>query len=344
MGVNLKFSDSKRKPMQPENISVDDLYDFAEYAAPIFEYSLNLFKKKFERKTGIQCNVTMGPQKERKRVEDKLKEADIAGNPSNVLDILRATVTVEKIEDLLEFLNFTKNLKFTKNDFDVNNFDKNILENIKKRITKDVKHKNAQNYYNQKLSQEEMDLIIGKEVILAKKRIMINCEKMEDLPTPNVAISNSFSFETNNQLKQKYPFLNTKPRVKNSNYMDFKFYVCIPIPAFGITKDKDYMICEVIATLNCFDKVYDKTHWLLEKTRSFEPKAKDDVEPDTFKRTFDVLTCSMYVDDVIAEYNKKYPNNIQLIPHNDNKELREDILNKVSGSVTITKALLGCRE
>ena len=342
--VNIKFSNSKHKPMQPENITVDDLYGFAEYAAPIFEYSLNLFKKKFQKKTGIECNVSVGPQKERKRVEDKLKEADIEGNPSNILDILRGTVTVETIEDLLEFLNFTRKLEFTKKDFSKASFDEEILSGIKARIEKVVKKRNFENHYGKKLSKEEFDSIVDKELTLAKKRIALSCEKMEDLPMPNVAISNSFSFNVDNNLKQKYDFLTTKPRVKNSNYMDFKFYVCIPIPTFGLEKEKDYMICEVIATLNCFDKVYDKTHCLLEKTRNFKEKEDDDIEPDTFKLAFDTLSRCMYVDGVIEKYNNMYPNKIQIVPHNDDKMLREDILNKVSGSITLTKALCNCRD
>ena len=50
----------------------------------------------------------------------------------------------------------------------------------------------------------------------------------------------------------------------------------------------------------------------------------------------------MYVDDVITKYNLEHPNGIQILPHNDNKQLRENLLNSVN-SLTLIKALCDCR-
>ena len=130
--------------------------------------------------------------------------------------------------------------------------------------------------------------------------------------------------------------------------MDFKFYVCIPIPNADIEKNvvkNDYMICEVIATLNCFDDVYEKTHVLYALERDkFTPKKCDDLTEKNYKKALKVLRRSIYVDDVIEGYNKEHPNSIQILPHEDNANLRRAFLNQIGSSVTLTTALCDCRD
>ncbi len=332
--IEYKYSDIK-KPMQPENISVDGLYDYADYASLLFEYSINLFKKKFEKLSGKSCNLFIGPMKDRKRVDEKLNETDIE-SPSDILDILRATVTLKTVEDLLDFLKYTKTFFFTKKDFNPLSLDKDVLSSIRKRFEKNIMMKYPS------ITNAEVEKKVDEAMKVAVEQLKNNCKNMGELPSTNVAISNSFSLKVDEKQKQKYDFLSIKSRLKNSNYMDFKFYVCIPIPAFEIGMDEDYIICEVITTLDCFNDVYSKTHFLFEKTRNFKSLPDDDISPEAFNTVFNALSCSMYVDDVITKYNSEHPNSIQIIPHNDNKQVRENLLNSID-SLTVTKALCDCR-
>ena len=359
--VKIKYNKDLTKPMQVEDINVEHLYKLAEYASPIFEYTINLLKKKFEENVGAKCNVRMGPLKSRDRVEEKLREPEVDNNPSNILDIVRATVTLNTLEDLLKFLKFVKNTKLCISDFEEDNLDKSILSDIKKRVRSSViaeevlkKEENAQ--YTP-LSERKISLDVATRMLDFKKRIKVGLNNVDETPALKGAIRNSFSFNIDKNLRQEYPFLPIKSENKRSNYMDVKFYICVPISSFDDVKNKDnYMICEVIATLSCFDKVYDKTHALFEVVRdvqdlisekninnTFKPKYNGDIEPEILIEVLNCIARGIYVDDVIMEYNEKNKNSIQLLPHNDDKVWRDNILNNVGSSLTLMNALCGIK-
>ncbi|MBR1544962.1 MAG: hypothetical protein IJ638_03400 [Alphaproteobacteria bacterium] len=92
MTVKVRYNDIK-KPIQPKNTILDDLYTHAKYSGVVFDYVLNILKKKFKEQTGIDCNAEMGPLKQAKRACEKLQDDDIEG-AFEILDILRATVTI----------------------------------------------------------------------------------------------------------------------------------------------------------------------------------------------------------------------------------------------------------
>ena len=222
MTVKIEYKNSEiKKPMQPKNISVDGLYDYASYASVLFEYSMSIFKNKFEHSSGKKCNLFFGTMKDRKRVYEKIKEDDIL-SASNVLDVLRATVTLNTVEDLLDFLKYTKTFSFNKKDFNSMALDKNALDIIRENIEENVKKEH--------LSEEETKLKVDGLMTASINKLKNNCKNMKELPITNVAIIDSFSLKVDEKQRHKYDFIPAKPRVKNSNYMDFKFYVCIPIP------------------------------------------------------------------------------------------------------------------
>ncbi|MCR5506608.1 MAG: hypothetical protein K6F04_02030 [bacterium] len=97
MTLKIKYNDMK-KPMQPENINLKGLYGYAEYSSIVFDYVLHSLKKKFKDKTGLDCNVKMGPLKQGQRACEKLQDDDIDG-PSDILDILRGKVLVNTVEN-----------------------------------------------------------------------------------------------------------------------------------------------------------------------------------------------------------------------------------------------------
>ncbi|MCR5507049.1 MAG: hypothetical protein K6F04_04355, partial [bacterium] len=216
--------------------------------------------------------------------------------------------------------------------------DENCQKQIKNQMNLDIEK------FSEEFSMSEEQMNFETEKRIKSLQFLKN---KENLPFANVGVSNAFSLNLDKETKTKYPFLLGQPKIKSSNYMDFKFYVCIPIPDGNVGKSmkKDYMICEIIATLDCFEKVYEKTHSLFELERKeFKKSKNDDLSEDKYKLALNILRRAIYIDDVIEKYNKEHPNSIQILPHNDNKEFRDDVLDKIGSSLTLTSALCGCRD
>ncbi len=164
-----------------------------------------------------------------------------------------------------------------------------------------------------------------------------------DVPVVNSFVRNSFNFDLNDYVKNKYLFLKKPSNPNKRNYMDFKFYICIPVPSVINDLSGDtFMFTEVIATLDCFKNVSDKTHNLYEAKRSFKYSPDDDLSEDTFLTAMDALIRSMYID-AIEEYNNSHSLGIKIHPYNDNKDLRLKILNDLGSSITLTKAICSAR-
>lgn len=339
--ANIKFG-KRGKPIQPENISVEDLFENGVYSKVIFDYVLLILKEKFEKTHNTKLHTTMVPLKTPNRVKEKLKEDDIE-NASDILDIVRATVSLKTVEELLEFLQFISTNPIDRNsfeeeyDFTKPSFsDKTISYNYEKKDENDQPITNTDG----KLVLEEThqtDLIVKKFNNIKQKGLITK------LPETNVHIKNAFHLDTTPELIEKYKFL-SKFSVKDSNYMDFKFYIYIPIPSLEDKSVNDYMICEVIATLDCFYHVGAKTHVIFEALRTFQHFKEDDIEPDTLILALNALLRGIHVDDVITKYNEEHKDSIKILPYKDNKKLREDILNNVDSSFTFTKLLCGCRD
>ena len=370
----IKYNDIK-KPMQPNKSVVENLYNNTKYAGVVFDYILNLLEKRFKEQVGGNCKLKMGPLKAAERVYEKIKDDDIKTS-SNVLDFLRATFSFDTIEDLLDFVNFTKSYSFTNEDFNADTLNKKVLSKIESRTKtnliqadKNIGIVNIYEKYETALNacegtDKELRAKIkerrSKEVEEFSKSFNfseeeINSEAMatftsfrnflknnENLPIANVGVSNSFSLGIDNEIKTKYPFLKDKLKERNSNYMDLKFYVCIPIP---LSENKDYMICEVITTLNCFDKIYNKTHVLLELERSeFTPHKQDDVTEADFKEGIKLIKRAMYLDDVIEKYNNEHPNSIQIVPYKNDREYINETLNKLGDKLSFSMRICGCEK
>ncbi len=363
---------SFRKPMQPDNIDLNGLYDKASYSGIVFDYVLHLLQKKFKDQKGLDCEVKVGPVKGGERAVEKLvTDLDLKKNPSNILDILRATITVSDVETLLDFIDFTTKVTFQYKDFKKSALNKTVLSGIKDRLRSNVveikknmeivdicmdaakKSEGKDEDYKEEIERKrkhdvsvisntfrlpEESIDFETDAIFDYFNIFLHEEK--NLPSANVGISNGFSLAVSDQVKQKYPFLKAEPKIKESNYMDFKFYVCIPTPLL----ENEYMICEVIATLDCFDKVYPKTHILYEASRKdFKEKVWDDMKKEELKILSDTLRQEKYIE-LIKNYNNKHPSSIQILPYKDDKKLREQILNQVCGTLTFTSTIWGCRD
>ena len=299
--------ENRKKPTQPIGITEEELYQYAElYAKPVYDYSLNVLKEEFEAKYNTSSKMKLSELKSKKRFREKLEERDIGKNPSNILDIVRGTMSFDSVENLLDFIAFTLSFKFQPKHFD--------------------KFPNAK----------------------VKKHLQSNTL---DMPVANFYLSNGFNFDINDDNKdailKKYPFLSNEAHVKKNNYMDFKFYMYIPIPTFedsvGLKKMNDFICCEVIATINDFLNQYDKTHDLYELTRKFEPLSTDDVDPKTFCSVISALSTTIHIDNVINGYNEAHPDSLHLKPYKDDKDSRLSILNSVQNSITLSNAICGIR-
>lgn len=164
-----------------------------------------------------------------------------------------------------------------------------------------------------------------------------------DVPVVNSFVRNSFNFDLNDYVKNKYPFLKKSSNPNKRNYMDFKFYICIPVPSVINDLSGDtFMFTEVIATLDCFKNVSDKTHNLYEAKRSFTSSDSDDIKKEDFLIAMESLICGINVD-AIEEYNNLHPDGIQISSYKDNKDLRLKILNSLGSSVTLTSAICNVR-
>ena len=294
--MNFVTKDNRNKPAQPLGISVDGLFGYAQYSKPVFDELLRILVDSFTTSQNRKCKLILPPLKTKERVLEKLEDDDIEGKPSNILDVVRATVSLPSVEDLLEFINYSINFNFKKSDF------------------KNMQNKNVYSL-------------------------------MQSVPSANVFVTNAFLLDIDDDIKEKYPFLKKTPEIKKSNYMDFKFYTYIPIPKLSDTvKNEEYMLCEVIATLDDFTKVYNRTHAILEGFRTFEHTDNDDVSEDIFSKAMIHILKRIHVDDVIEKYNKKHPNGIKILPYADDKEVSVNFLNSVSPSQTITDALCGVRK
>ena len=166
---------------------------------------------------------------------------------------------------------------------------------------------------------------------------------MTDVPVINKLVRNSFNFDVNATMKNKYSFLKNPADLNTRNYMDFKFYICIPVPNIeNNLKEDTFMFTEVIATLDDFVPISEKTHNLYEVKRSFKPSKDDDIKKDSFMKAMDALICGINVG-AIEEYNKSHAFGIQILPYQDNEKSRLKVLNDLETSITLTNAICNVR-
>lgn len=333
------------KPRQPDDVKVDDLINFGGAVKGAFDYLLLVLKEKFEKAHNTTMRTTVVPLKSRKRINEKIEKDDDIYGASDILDVVRGTVSFKTVEELLDFLQFISTTKFTEDDFTQNydflspSFNDESFTYISEKL----------NENGEPVKDEKGNAVLEKTHTIDKLLKRYNPAKylMNNLPRTDICISNSFLLDVDEKQRKKYRFLTKKPSLKPSNYMDFKFYVKIPIPSFidGKGKQKgDFLICEVIATLDCFVDVYEKTHVIYEVIRTFTPMVGDDLPEQTFKKVLKALLRAIHVDDVITNYNVNHPNSIQILPYNDNKEERDEMLNRAGSSIALTKALCQARD
>ncbi len=116
-------------------------------------------------------------------------------------------------------------------------------------------------------------------------------------------VANNFNLNKNTVTKEKlekYPFLNRQVLLKDSEFMDIKLYLKVPIELNGY--DNIYVLSEVLCTLHGFINYYEITHIIYEITRSDKNYIQKNEQIQKF---IQCLAYKLHRDQVINKYNDK---------------------------------------
>ncbi len=104
---------STEKPTQPTS-DIEILLKSAVFVKPIFDKQVSLITDAFSKQNNIyNLSVKKAPNKTKERAEKKVKECDVKGY-NGILDYTRGAIIFKTLEDLFNFVNFTRNFKFPK--------------------------------------------------------------------------------------------------------------------------------------------------------------------------------------------------------------------------------------
>lgn len=125
--------------------------------------------------------------------------------------------------------------------------------------------------------------------------------------------------------KCKYPFIKNNTNIKQSEFMDIKLYLKIPIYRFSDISD-NYMFTEILCTLTGFRKYYDLTHKLYEITRSNSNKLFNELKSyatkDEIREYLKYAIYNIHRYKVIDPYNQNVKNKLKMSPVDEIKEAK----------------------
>ena len=100
------------KPTQPTN-DVEILLKSAVFVKPIFDKNMQYITNSFAKQNNTNKPYFIAaPNKNRERIEEKIKENDIGGY-NEILDYVRGAIVFTNLDDLFNFVNFAKKFKFS---------------------------------------------------------------------------------------------------------------------------------------------------------------------------------------------------------------------------------------
>ena len=322
-----------KKPMQSEKInSVKVARDAGRMAQGLFEQALYIATVNYANQHNKKILLKYTDIKGADRIEAKSGDQDIGGDCRKILDIVRATVVFETIEDVLDFVGTMKNTSFDKKTFDgfmngniANNF-VSVERYSRNAHCENVIPKDCSSHFESISGMKKID------TMNAYTRNGFYLSNVSDEYIANLGLKKG---------KTKGKVLGESER-RATNYMDMKFYVPIPTKKYGT------FYCEVIATVKAFDDVYADTHVILEKTRdpkmlsdfveAFNPYSKEDVLENSeksiiFRDAMENLLKKMVYDihkKQVDGYNKDNKGKIRIDMDSKFSEKKNNVINKAS--------------